>query len=129
MKIFTVHFSRKTLNDAGMAFTLLALLLGYFLHKELFYIIALFSTLANIIFPIVFYPFAIVWSSFARIMGSVMTALLLTSVFIILIIPFGMIRNLVGKTKLMFPGFNHGKESIMHTRMHTYTSADISHPY
>ena len=129
MNPFTVQFTRKKLSDAGIAFTLLVLLLGYFLHSQLFYIIAIFAALANVISPVIFYPFAVVWYAFARIMGHVMSALVLTSVFIILIIPFGIARKLIGKTKLMFPDFNKGNKSIMHDREQMYTSADIAKPF
>jgi hypothetical protein len=70
MKPFTTYLSQKKISDAGLAFVLLALLLGYFLQNELFYIIAITATLANMIFLLIFFPFALVWYTFSRIIGS-----------------------------------------------------------
>jgi hypothetical protein len=129
MKLITRQFSAKKLSDAGMAFILLSLLTGYFLRMELFYLVAMIATIANMINPKFFYPFAVVWYPFSRFLGHIMSTLILSLVYIILVIPMGIFRRLTGSTKSEFTKFHKSDRGAMHVRDHTFTATDLSHPY
>jgi len=91
---------------------------------------ALALQVINMTAPQLFRPAAAVWFALSHVLGSVMSRILLTAVFFVVVTPLGWFRRVVLRTDtLQLNGFKQSRESVMHTRNHTFTAKDIEHPF
>jgi len=130
-KYFTVQtrFSKKQNSDAGMAATLILLLIGFFTGNVLFYKIAIPILVINMIFPGIFYPFSVFWYNLSSILGAVVSRILLSLVFFLFVIPVGIVRRMAGKDSLHLKNWNKSKQSALKIRDHEFSAADLTNPF
>lgn len=126
---FPRAISNKQASDTGMAIMLILLLIGLFTKNDVYYKIAIPVLIINMTFPRFYYLFAIIWFGFSKILGTVMSKIILTIVYIVLVIPVGLFRRILGKDSLKLSEFKKGDNSVMMTRNYTFTSKDIEKPY
>ncbi len=128
-KIFPKSISKKESSDTGMAMTLICLLLGFFTGKIFYYEIAIVVLVMNMAFPMFYYPFAIVWLGLTNLLGMVISRVLLSVVYIVILLPMGVVRRLMGKDALNLTGFKKARTSVMITRDIEFTADDIKNPF
>ncbi|MBP6024299.1 SxtJ family membrane protein [Ferruginibacter sp.] len=128
-KVFPKSISKKEASDTGMAMTLICLLLGYFTQNVIYYKIAIPVLVINMAFPMFYYPFAIVWLGLTNLLGMVISKVLLSVVYILFLMPMGLIRRAMGKDSLNLTGFKKSKDSVMITRDIEFTANDIKNPF
>ena len=116
-------------KDTGMAMVLLLLIAGLFTHNLTIFKIALPVLIVNMVIPRLFYPLAVLWIGISHILGTIMSKILLTLVFIILVIPVGYIRRKAGKDPLQLNKFKNGTGSVMQLRNQIFKAEDIAKPY
>lgn len=126
---FPKAVTREQSKDTGLAMLLILLLAGLFTGNMLFVRLSVPVLLLVMIVPQWFYPLAVVWFGISNVMGTVMSQLLLTLVYFIVVFPIGLIRRLSGADTLRLRAFKKGRETVMHIRNHLYTSSDIEKPY
>ena len=126
---FPKTISKKQASDTGMAAILILLLIGLFTHNNLYYKIAIPVLIINMTFPMFYYLFAIIWLGFSQLLGTVLSKIILTIVYILMIIPVGIFRRLIGKDSLQLSEFKKGSNSVMKTRNYNFSSKDIENPY
>ena len=121
-------------KDTGMAMVLICLLLAISLKKDghinpLFIVIAMVLHVVNMTWPRIYHWPAVVWFGFSHLLGTVMSKIILTMVFIIVVTPLAIVRRMMGKDAMKLRLFKAGSESVMVDRSHTFTATDISKPY
>lgn len=116
-------------RDAGMAVVLLLLILYLRLKWEGLLLGAILVQVLNMIWPPLFEPIAIVWSWLAHLMGTVVSKVFLSIVYITLVTPVGILRRLAGKDSLRLRAFKASRSSVMLERNHTFTADDLERPY
>ncbi len=126
---FPKTISIKQASDTGMAAVLILLLIGLFTHNNLYYKIAIPVLVINMTFPMFYYPFAIIWLGFSQLLGTIISKIILTIIYIIMVIPIGVIRRLLGKDSLQLSEFKKGNNSVMQIRDYNFSSDDIEKPY
>ncbi len=126
---FPRTISKKQASDTGMAAVLILLLIGLFTHNNLYYKIAIPVLVINMTFPMFYYLFAIIWLGFSQLLGTIVSKIILTIIYFIMVIPVGVFRRLLGKDSLQLSEFKKGTKSVMHTRDYTFLSEDIEKPY
>lgn len=124
-----VTISKKQASDTGMAAVLILLLIGLFTHNDIYYKLAIPVLIINMTFPMFYYPFAVVWLGFSQLLGTVVSKTILTIVYILMIVPVGIIRKLSGKDSLRLSEFKKSNSSVMKSRNYHFSSKDIEHPY
>ncbi len=129
MIYFQKIISKKQASDTGMALVLILLLIGLFTQNNLYYKIAIPVLIINMIFPMFYYLFAVIWFGFSQLLGTVVSKIILTIVYILLVIPVGIFRRLIGKDSLQLSEFKKGNNSVMKTRNYNFSSKDIEYPY
>lgn len=129
LNYFPRTISKKQASDTGMAAVLILLLIGLFTQNNLYYKIAIPVLIMNMTFPMFYYLFAIVWLGFSQLLGTVVSKIILTIVYIILVVPVGIFRRLIGKDTLQLTEFKKGTNSVMKLRNYSFSSKDIEHPY
>jgi hypothetical protein len=119
----------KQLIDAGSALVLILLIVGFFTGNTLFYKLAIPALILNMTIPRFYYPFGIFWYSLSNILGFVVSRILLTIVYIIMVIPVGLLRRLMGKDTMYLKKFKKDRSSTLKFRDYTFSSKDITNPY
>lgn len=115
--------------DAGLALVLLLLLAHYFSGAGILVTAALVLLLLCMIVPGIFKPFARIWFGVSECLAEVMSRLLLTLVFTLLVIPVGCARKLIGKDALKLSSWRSGSGSLLSERNHCYLPTDLERPY
>lgn len=127
--LFDTNISKDQCKDTGMAMVLILLLVGYFLENTLFYHVAIFALLINMIIPKIYYPVAILWFGLSNILGAVMSKVILTIVFFVVVVPIGFLRKIAGKDPMKLKPWKKDDQSVMKVRNHTFTAKDLEKPY
>lgn len=128
-RIFSTSISKDQAKDSGMAVVLILLAIGLFTKKDLYFPIALIALLMNMIFPMFYYPFAVIWFGISRILGAVTSKLLLSVIFVVVVLPVTLIRRLSGKDALLLRKFKKGSVSVMRSRDYIYKADDLEKPF
>ncbi|MCH8033827.1 MAG: hypothetical protein IH950_08760 [Bacteroidetes bacterium] len=126
---FSKTMSKKQTSDTGMAIVLILLLVGLFTQNDIYYEIAIPVLIINMTFPMLYYPIAIIWLGFSQLLGTIVSKIILTIVYIILVIPVGIFRRLLGKDSLQLSEFKKGNGTVMKSRNYNFSSKDIEKPY
>jgi len=121
--------STKQLIDSGSALVLILLIIGFLTGNTLFYKFAIPALLINMTIPRFYYPFGIFWYSLSNVLGFVVSRILLTIVYTIMVIPVGLLRRLMGKDSMYLKKFKKDRSSTFKFRDHTFSSKDITNPY
>ena len=128
-KYFQKTITKKQASDTGMAMVLILLLIGLLTQNILYYKIAIPVLIMNMIFPMFYYLFAIVWLSSSKLIGALMSRVILTIIYIIMVVPVGIFRRLLGKDTLQLSDFKKDSKSVMKIRNYNFTSQDVENPY
>ena len=72
---------------------------------------------------------AVVWLGLSHIIGTIVSKILLTVVFFVIVVPVATARRLMSKDTLQLRKFKKGTESVMKMRDHVFASVDIEKPY
>ena len=126
---FPRTISKKQASDTGKSAVLILLLMGLSTQNNLYYKIAIPVLVINMTFPMFYYLFAIIWLGFSKLLGTVISKIILTIVYILLVIPVGIFRRLIGKDSLQLSEFKKGTNSVMKKRDYSFSSKDIEYPY
>lgn len=126
---FWLSASRDQARDTGMALTLVALIV-FFVTREIRYAtIATAILLLDMIWPSFFKPLAKVWFGLSHVLGTVMSKVILTLAFFLVLTPMGLLRSLLGKDPMRVRQFKQGTDSVFRVRDHTFTAADVELPF
>lgn len=127
--IMNIRIDSRKAKDTGLAATLIFLIAGIWSQNEIYYRIALFVLIADMIYPRLFYPLAYIWFGFAQFAGTVVSKILLLLVYTIMVLPTGIIRQMLGKDTMQLKKWKKGDTSVFRTRNQLFTAADIEKPY
>ncbi len=123
------RISKDHSKDTGMAMVLL-LLIGYIrFRRESLLLGALALQILAMTVPRIFTRVAVVWLGLSHVLGAVMSKILLSAVFFLVVTPIGLARRVMGKDSLRLREFKRGDQSVMLRRDHTCSGADLEHPY
>lgn len=126
---FWLSASRDQARDTGMALTLVALIV-FFATREIRYAtIATAILLLDMIWPSFFKPLAKVWFGLSHVLGTVMSKVILTLAFFLVLTPMGLLRSILGKDPMRVRQFKQGTDSVFRVRDHTFTAADVEQPF
>ena len=112
-----------------MAMVLLLLIVSLSLKRNDVLIAALALQVLAMTVPRVFAPLAAVWLGLSNAIGAVMSRLVLTVVFFLVVTPVGLLRRLLGSDSLRLRAFKSGNESVMVQRRHTFSARDLERPF
>lgn len=116
-------------RDTGMALVLLSLVLHVAFRRQGFVTAAIVLLVLTMGVPRVFGPAAVVWLGISRVLGAVMSRVILTLIFALVITPIGAVRRLLGHDALQLRRFKSGAGSVWWTRDHLFSPSDLEKPY
>jgi hypothetical protein len=121
--------SSEKCKDAGLALTLICLLCYQVWKLEILILGAVVFLIVAMTYPPIFKPFARLWFTLSTAIGTVVSKIILTILFFLLVLPIGMIRRVLGKDSMRIKGWKKGNESVFCIRKHRFSGKDLVHPY
>lgn len=83
----------------------------------------------GMVWPGAFAPLAFLWFSAAYYLGRLSSAILLSAVYLVILLPVAIVRRLLGKDELALKKWKRGEESCFNSRRHLYGPGDFTNPY
>jgi hypothetical protein len=117
--------SGKQCSEFGQVAVLICIFLSLYLKDGHFIMPAFLILLITILFPYLFYPFAVFWFGLSTILGRISSFLILSVLFIVLVIPVGLFRKMSGSDILKRKEFKKGRDSVMTDRNHLFEAGDL----
>jgi hypothetical protein len=128
-KTFASNISKQQTREFGMLTVLVTSFLELYLKQNNLTAVVFSLTLITLLFPVVFYPFAVCWFGLSRIMGVISTWILLCAVFLIIVIPISLVRKMIGSDALKIKQFKKSRRSVMTDRNHVFMDSDLLHTF
>ncbi len=116
-------------RDTGLALILICLLIAHFGNLFQFVPAAIVLLLLTMIWPDIFRPAAWFWFGLSHFMGTIVTRILLTILFFLLVTPVGLIRRLTGADAMQIKKWKKSSDSIFIVRDHKFLAEDIEKPF
>ena len=120
---------RDRSRDTGLALVLLLLIAQLATGRQGLITAAVVALVVTMTVPLVFRPLSVVWFGFSHVLGAVMSKVLLSAVFYLIVTPVGVVRRLLGHDTLRRRAFKAGDTSVMHARHHVFAPDDLEKPY
>jgi hypothetical protein len=116
-------------RDTGMALTLLCLLIVQFKQAYRLVPVAIILLIITMAWPRAFKPLAGFWFGLSHVLGNVMSKVVLTIVFFLVVTPIGVIRRLLGKDSLQLKKFKKDQDSVFMVRAELVEKEHLHKPY
>jgi hypothetical protein len=116
-------------KDTGMAMVLICLLLGYWGKFPKFLPVSLVLLLITMTWPNAFRPLAVLWFGLSHLLSSVVSRVVLSVIFFLVVTPIGVIRRWAGKDALQLKKWKQGRDSVFVVREGPVQGKDMTNPY
>jgi hypothetical protein len=108
--------------ETFLVLVLALVVIGYLSNRPLFYLISIGLGAVGLFIPFLASWITFLWLSFSEILGGVMSKILLSIVFFIVLFPVALLKKIFTKKKKM-------ESSNWTDRNHTYTAKDLQNPW
>ena len=119
----------KQSADTGMAMVLICLLISFFSNSKIALSISIVLLILNMTIPQIYMPLAKIWIGFSIIVGNVVSRILLSIIFYVLVTPVGFIRKLFGADPMQLKKWKNDSDTVFRERNHLFQARDIEKPY
>jgi hypothetical protein len=116
-------------KDTGMAMVLICLLVGYWGKFPKFLPVSIVLLLITMVWPKAFKPLAGLWFGLSHLLNSVVSRVILSILFFVIVTPIGVIRRWRGADALQLKKWKQGRDSVFVTREGPVQSKDLVQPY
>ena len=116
-------------RDTCLALTFLMLLIWLFTKNAYPIYAAMLLLLIGMIVPVTMKPLAWAWFGLSHLLGQVMSRLLFGIVWLLLVLPVGRFRRLLGKDALRISLWKQNAASCFVERAHVFCAEDLKNPY
>ena len=121
--------NKEQSKDAALALILILLIFGIYKGNNLLFQVSIPILILAIVYPLFFRYFASLWYGGAELLGKVVSKIILTLIYLIVITPIGIFRRLLGNDTLILKQFKKGTSSILIIRNHVFSKNDLEKPY
>lgn len=121
--------ARSRAVDTGMALVLICLIIGLVRGAQGWFALAAALLVLNMTAPMAFGPASRLWFGLSAMLGTVMSTLILSLVYFLVLTPVGLLRRAMGKDTLRLRDFKKGQGSVFHTRSGPFAPADLKTPF
>jgi hypothetical protein len=129
MEFLKRKITKDQSRDTGMAMVLLLLLVDIRAKRGWVLFAAIALQVLNMTVPQIYRPVAVLWLALSDLLGAVVSKILLSIVFFVIVVPIGVLRRLAGKDSLKLRAFKAGRDSVMVERNHTFVGRDLERPF
>jgi hypothetical protein len=121
--------TRDQARDTGMAMVLLCLIAAYWWQFPRFLPLVIVLLLLTMAVPQVFRPLAVLWFGLSHILGNLVSRVVLSIIFFLLVTPVGLIRRWAGRDSLQLKKWKQDSSSVFITREGVILPEDLTNPY
>jgi energy-coupling factor transporter transmembrane protein EcfT len=122
-------FTQKEHAESGLALIVILLAASLFVHATFLVQIAIGLLILDMAVPVVFYPFTLIWLNLSHALGRIISFIILTLIFLLVVTPTALVRRLIGKDRLFLSEFKKSSASVFHERNHRFVKEDSLHPF
>jgi polyferredoxin len=116
-------------RDTGLALLLILLLIVYFSQNVMLIIPSIGVLVLIMIWPKIFSPLAPLWFGLSSILGTIVSKIILSLLYFLIVTPVGIFRRMLGKDSMKLKDWRNGRDSVLLERNHIFTKKDIDKPY
>ena len=116
-------------RDTGLAAALILMLVTWFTADTTWALPAIVVLVLTMTVPVVFKPLSVVWFGLANLLGHVVSTVVLTVLFFVVLMPIGLVRKMGGADALGLKKWRNGDETAFVVRDHTFIAGDLEKPY
>jgi hypothetical protein len=116
-------------KDTGLAIILILLIIEYIRRPGWLTFSTMGVLILTMTWPAAFKPLGRIWFAFSHLLGTIVSKVILTLVFYLIVTPVGLIRRILGADPMKNKLWKNGDDSVLVTRDHLYSSEDIQKPY
>ncbi len=116
-------------KDTGLAAVLIFLIITLVTDNKVYVLPALVLQVLTMTVPAVFGPLSSLWFGFSKLLGEIVSKILLSLIFFIIAVPIGTIRKIFGADSMRLKKWKHSEESVFVDRDHTYEPSDLEKPF
>ncbi len=121
--------STNQAKDTGLALILILLLVAHFKQQTFLILPAIFALVLTMTWPILFEPLARVWFGFSHLLGSVVSKIILTIIFFLVVTPVALILQMRGTDSMRIKMWKKNGHSAFMNRNHTFSGKDLEKTY
>jgi hypothetical protein len=121
--------TKEQAKDTGMAMVLICLLLGSWGKFPKFLPVSVALLLITMIWPNAFRPLATLWFGLSHVLSNVVSRVILTIIFFLLVTPIGLIRRALGADALQLKKWKQNRDSVFVVREGALGAKDLENPY
>ena len=129
MKFDHKKLSVENCKDAGLALVLINLICYQVWKLDILILMAIVFLIIAMTYPLIFQLFARFWFGLSTALGTVVSKIILSVLFFVVVLPIGLLRRALGKDSMRIKCWKQGNESIFRLRDHKSTTKDLEHPY
>ncbi len=129
LKAWLLSATKDQARDTGMAMVLICLLFAYLGQRPSLVPLAIILLLLTMAVPQLFRPLAVFWFGLSHIMGNVVSKVILSVIFFLLVTPIGLIRRWAGKDAMQVRKWKQGRDSVFTAREGVILPEDLNNPY
>ena len=116
-------------RDTGLAFVLLSLITIYFTKAYRLLPLPIALLIITMTWPVFFKPFVRVWFGLSHVIGTVMSKIILTVIFFVIVTPVGLIRRVFNADQMQLKRWKKNDGSIFRVRNCKLEAKDLEQPY
>jgi len=129
MPLISKKVSAEQCKDSGLALLLICLICYQVWRQPVYVSAAILILLLVMTCPRIFQPFARFWFALSNILGSVVSRIVLTLLYLVLVLPVGLVRRFIGKDSMQLKRWRQGHGSVFRKRNHRFVAGDLERPY
>ena len=124
-----VDVSNKECADTAMARTLISLLVILFTKSLTLLPLPIGLLLLGMVWPHAYALVARLWLGISLLLGSVMSRVVLSIIFMVIVTPIALVMRLFGHDPMRRKAWKKGTESTFVSRDHLVEAKDLEHPF
>jgi hypothetical protein len=121
--------TKEQAKDTGMAMVLICLILGSWGKFPQFLPVSVVVLLITMVWPNAFRPLATLWFGLSHILSTVVSRVILSVLFFLIVTPIGLIRRAMGADSLQLKKWKQGQDSVFVVREGAIQAQDLENPY
>ena len=116
-------------KDSALALALAGLIIGLYTNQKIWYLISASVVVILMLVPQFFLPLGRLWFGVSKVLGNLVSKIILTLVYIMIVLPVGTIRRLFGADPMRLKQWKRGSGSVLQTRRRQFSRDDFKNAY
>ncbi len=129
MKLFKRNITLAQTYGSGLALILIFLIIFFFKREILYIQIITGITILLMIWTTPFRYFGILWMAFGDGMGKIVSRIVLSAIFLLLVVPVGLVKGGHIRKTMQINLFGKGQASLFKNRDHVFSKNDFEKPF